>query len=142
MLIQNTIILWCERYLVAMKLRYARHTNKLEDLKTFYTQVLGLEVLGHFENHNRYDGIFLGFPDLDWHLEFTQSNQMADHQPDADDLLVLYFQSHEKIQAIIEKAQAQGIEPTPSQNPYWQKNGTELKDPDGYGVMLTLEKRN
>lgn len=35
-----------------MTFRFARHTNDLEQLKSFYTSVLGLELIGGFENHN------------------------------------------------------------------------------------------
>ena len=56
-----------------MTFRYARHTNNLEQLKSFYIDVLGLELLGGFENHDGYDGAFIGKQDENWHLEFTQS---------------------------------------------------------------------
>jgi catechol 2,3-dioxygenase-like lactoylglutathione lyase family enzyme len=48
-----------------MKFRVARHTNDLDKIKTFYTTVLGFEVLGSFEDHDSYDGLFLGKPNLD-----------------------------------------------------------------------------
>ncbi len=43
-----------------MKFRYARHTDDIKPLINFYTQVIGLEVIGSFENHANYDGVFLG----------------------------------------------------------------------------------
>jgi hypothetical protein len=43
-----------------MTFRFARHTNNLEQLKSFYIYILGLELLGGFENHNGYDGVFIG----------------------------------------------------------------------------------
>lgn len=61
-----------------MTFRFARHTNNLEQLKTFYIDVLGLELLGSFENHNGYDGIFLGNQNENWHLEFTKSDAVVD----------------------------------------------------------------
>ncbi|MFN4152491.1 MAG: VOC family protein, partial [Candidatus Sericytochromatia bacterium] len=73
-----------------MKFRIARHTNNLEPLINFYTNYLGLELLGRFKNHSSYDGIFLGKKDLDWHLEFTMSDEKANHIFDEDDLLVFY----------------------------------------------------
>jgi len=42
--------------------------------------------LGGFENHNNYDGIFIGKPELDWHFEFTKSDKKADHFSDEDDI--------------------------------------------------------
>ena len=60
-----------------MDFRFARHTNNLENLKLFYIHILGFELLGGFENHNDYNGIFIGKPNEDWHLEFTQSNEIV-----------------------------------------------------------------
>jgi catechol 2,3-dioxygenase-like lactoylglutathione lyase family enzyme len=69
-----------------MKFRVARHTNDLDKIKTFYTTVLGFEVLGSFENHDSYDGLFLGKPNLDWHLEFTKSDETVDFNYNEDDI--------------------------------------------------------
>jgi len=71
-----------------MKLRVARHTNNIEAIENFYCKIIGLDNLGGFQNHDGYDGLFLGKRGLDWHLEFTKSNQPSVHQPDEDDLLV------------------------------------------------------
>ena len=42
-----------------MTFRFARHTNDLEQIKSFYIAILGFELLGTFENHNGYDGVFI-----------------------------------------------------------------------------------
>ena len=78
-----------------MKFRYARHTNNLKVLSEFYTNVLGLEKLGGFKNHSNYNGVFLGLPNKDWHIEFTESDEKAEHNPDEDDLLVFYMSIEE-----------------------------------------------
>lgn len=62
-----------------MIFRNARHTNQLESLVDFYSKIIGLEVLGRFENHSGYDGVFLGYLSADWHLEFTQSSEQVEH---------------------------------------------------------------
>ena len=62
-----------------MTLRFARHTNDLEAIKSFYITILDFELLGSFENHNNYNGVFLGFQNADWHLEFTVSNEKTNH---------------------------------------------------------------
>lgn len=123
-----------------MKLRYARHTNGLIPIIKFYTQVIGLEILGQFENHSNYDGVFLGFPKMDWHLEFTKSNEPTSHKPDNDDVLVFYFKTQKEISTIILNAELLGFHPVTSKNPYWKINGIEIKDPDGFGVILALSK--
>jgi catechol 2,3-dioxygenase-like lactoylglutathione lyase family enzyme len=122
-----------------MKFRYARHTNNFKALTSFYTNVIGLEVLASFENHDNYNGVFLGKPNMDWHIEFTESDEKADHHPDEDDLLVFYLSEEEleKVKANIEKCNLTIVK---SKNPYWQKHGIEIKDPDGFGVVLSLVK--
>lgn len=122
-----------------MKFRYARHTNNLNALTRFYTEVIGLELLGTFENHDNYNGIFLGYPSNDWHLEFTQSNTPAQHSPDEDDLLVFYVSSREEVDAIQKDAAREGSPTVVSKNPYWQQHGVQINDPDGYGVIVTVK---
>ena len=121
-----------------MEFRCARHTQKIESLIYFYTSVLNFEILGKFKNHNGYDGVFLGLPNQDWHLEFTYSNHKANHHSDIDDLIVFYLDSEEEIKTIIDRAQQADILPITSQNPYWNVNGIELTDLDGFGVILTI----
>lgn len=94
-------------------------------------------MLGSFEEHSNYNGVFLGFPNSDWHLEFTESNEKADHRSDEDDLLVFYLDSTEELKTIATKAQEAGLKLQTSKNPYWQKHGIELLDPDGFGVVLS-----
>jgi hypothetical protein len=76
-----------------MKFRIARHTTALNPIVRFYRDLLGLDVLGDFNNHNGYDGVFIGLPGADWHLEFTVSEEAPSHHPDNDDLLVLYLKN-------------------------------------------------
>jgi len=124
-----------------MKFRYARHTNNLNALTEFYTNVLGLEILGSFENHSNYNGIFIGVPGLNWHIEFTESHEEADHNPDDDDLIVFYLKSKEELDLIREKIAHFKVPIVKSKNPYWQTNGIEIRDPDNFGIILTIEKK-
>ncbi len=125
-----------------MKFRYARHTDNLPLLVNFYTKVAGLEVLGHFANHDHYNGVFLGRPNADWHLEFTESNTKAHHHPDDDDLLVFYLSSTAELNTLKKRLATLGIPLVKSKNPYWQKNGLEITDPDGYGVIFTVSPQH
>lgn len=84
-----------------MRFRVARHTNNIDSIINFYRNILGLEILGEFKNHDNYDGVFLGFKNKDWHLEFTVSDEKPIHNFDDDDLLVFYCDSQDEYQVII-----------------------------------------
>ena len=124
-----------------MKFRSARHTHVLQPIIDFYVQIIGLEVLGKFENHQGYDGVFIGLPDAlkspnGWHLEFTVSWEPPLHRPDEDDLLVFYPETSEEFEAIIARAKFANIKSFRTKNPYWRKNGVAMLDPDGFGVVI------
>lgn len=120
-----------------MKFRVARHTNNLEEIKAFYTNVLYFEVLGTFENHDGYDGIFIGKPGLDWHLEFTQSNENAVHIFDEDDILVFYPTTNMEYNNLMESINRNKIDFVASKNSYWNENGKMILDPDGYRIIVS-----
>ena len=120
-----------------MTFRYARHTNNLEQLKSFYIDVLGLELLGGFENHNGYDGVFIGKQEENWHLEFTQSDELSKHTFDADDLLVFYPNSKLEFELLQERLSLHAIPFVVSKNPYWNENGIQFLDPDGFGIVIS-----
>ncbi|RXK82919.1 VOC family protein [Filimonas effusa] len=123
-----------------MILRVARHTMSLQPIITFYTNLLGLEIIGDFKNHQNYDGVFLGLKDAGWHLEFTVSNEPPVHTVDEDDLLVFYADNYEAYLDLLKRAaelQIPGVKP---KNPYWLANGTTLLDPDGYRIVITYKK--
>lgn len=120
-----------------MKLRVARHTDDLEKIKTFYTNVLGFEILGSFENHDNYDGIFVGKPNLDWHFEFTKSDKKANHFSDEHDIFVLYPETITEYNNLIAKIINSNISIITSANPYWNTNGKLLLDPDGFRIIIS-----
>ena len=121
-----------------MKFRIARHTDNFLPIITFYTEILGLELLGSFENHNNYDGIFIGKRGADWHLEFTKSAENATHSFDEDDLLVFYIDTKSEYQAILNRFAENKVEIQQAKNPYWNENGTLVLDPDGYGIVISF----
>jgi extradiol dioxygenase family protein len=123
-----------------MIFRIARHTNTIEKIRTFYTEVIGLEVLGSFNDHEGYDGIFLGKKDLDWHLEFTSSDTVAKQIWDEDDFLVFYPKSVEEYESILKNIERQKVHVHVPKNPYWIENGILLRDPDDYGVIVSSLK--
>ncbi|KAF2513853.1 VOC family protein [Flavobacterium foetidum] len=123
-----------------MVLRVARHTDNLDEIEKFYVQILGFERLGSFENHDNYDGIFIGKPDLDWHFEFTKSKTKANHIFDEDDVIVLYPKEILEYNHLIDNILRNNISTISSVNPYWNENGTMIQDPDGYRIVISSLK--
>lgn len=123
-----------------MILRVARHTNNLQAITKFYTDIIGLHILGSFNNHAGYNGIFLGKEKWNWHLELTESGEKSAAVPDADDLLVFYPSTQLEYDAIMQRIEAGGIEKLVARNPYWRENGVLVRDMDGFGVMISHNK--
>lgn len=98
---------------------------------------MNLQVLGEFKDHDHYDGIFIGLEAENWHLEFTKSNEVADHKFDEDDLFVFYPESQTEMDKIIANIEKYGINKHIPQNPYWQVNGIQINDPDGHGIIIS-----
>ncbi len=120
-----------------MKFRYARHTKNLEKLEKFYIEILNFKKLGGFENHNGYDGIFLGKENLDWHLEFTFSEDLSESKFDEDDLLVFYPKNKDEFLKILENIKQLKVKTYEPKNPYWKENGFLIKDPDDFGIIIS-----
>ena len=120
-----------------MTFRFARHTNNLEQLKSFYIDVLGLELLGGFENHEGYDGVFIGKPNENWHLEFTKSDEIVTFNFGEEDILVFYPNTKLEFELIQDRIESNSIKFIDSKNPYWNENGKMILDPDGYRVVIS-----
>jgi catechol 2,3-dioxygenase-like lactoylglutathione lyase family enzyme len=116
-----------------MQLRFARHTNRLEEVVRFYRDGLGLPEIGRFADHEGYDGVFLAVPGTDAHLEFTSGGQHAPSAPNPEILLVLYLGSQDAVAVARERA---GAEPVEQANPYWRQHGVTISDPDGFRIVL------
>lgn len=120
-----------------MELRVARHTNNLQPLIKFYSEVFGLEVLGSFQSHDSYNGVFLGKVGLNWHLEFTSSEEQIDPHFGEDDLLVFYPKTVEDYQRFIQNIEQHQIQQLTPKNPYWEHSGIMIADPDGYRIIIS-----
>jgi len=120
-----------------MFLRVARHTNDLEIIENFYVDILGFERLGGFQNHNNYDGVFIGKPGLDWHFEFTQSKIKANHTFDEDDVIVLYPKTISDYNDLTKKLLQYSVSIINAINPFWNENGQMFQDPDGYRIVIS-----
>jgi hypothetical protein len=118
-------------------LRVARPTDRPGEVVRFYSDGLGLTVLGSFEDHDGFDGVILGHPGAAWHLEFTRKRgHRAGRAPTRDNLLVLYLPDAGQWRKAVERMRSAGYEPVPSFNPYWDRLGRTFEDPEGYRVVL------
>ncbi len=120
-----------------MTLRVARHTNDLEKVETFYVNILGFERLGGFQNHNNYDGVFIGKSGMDWHFEFTTSETKANHTFDEDDVTVIYPETVLEYNRFINNLLENNISFITSKNPFWNENGKMFLDPDGFRIVIS-----
>ena len=119
------------------KVRVARPTDQLEQVVTFYSAGVGLEILGSFEDHDGFDGVILGLADMSYHLEFTRKpGTVAGRAPTLDNLLVFYFPDVNDWNAAIKRMTDAGYRAATSFNPYWDRHGRTFEDPDGYRVVL------
>ena len=116
--------------------RFARPTDRLDDLLRFYEQGLGLLRVDSFEDHAGYSGVMLGLPGEDVHLELTTHADGSDGPaPTHDNLLVLYLRDRGVIASAEERLRALGHDPVEPENPYWNDDLT-FEDPDGWRVVL------
>jgi catechol 2,3-dioxygenase-like lactoylglutathione lyase family enzyme len=120
------------------QVRVARPTDRLAEVEEFYVRHLGLPVLYRFENHAGYDGVMLGLPGTNYHLEFTTHVDGSPcPAPTADNLLVLYFHGDARMYEAVERLATAGHEPVAAENPYWDGVGAlTFEDPDGWRVVL------
>ena len=74
------------------QLRIARPVTSLERSAVMYARGLGLRELGRFEDHQGFDGVMLGLPELPYHFELTRCRtHPVAPAPTAEDLVVLYL---------------------------------------------------
>lgn len=119
------------------KLRVARPTDNLELVVQFYRDGLGMQVLGHFEDHDGFDGVMLGAENAPYHFEFTRKKgHTAGRAPTQDNLLVFYLPDSDEFKQAVDQLLSAGYNAVPSFNAYWDHNGCTFEDPDGYRVVL------
>ena len=118
-------------------MRIARPATDLARTKTMYCDGLGFEVLASFQDHEGFDGLILGEPAADCHLEFTVCrNHPIAPSTTPEDLLVLYVPTRSEWEQRCALAVASGFVQVASFNPYWDVHGRTYTDHDGYRVVL------
>lgn len=124
-------------HLPVYSVRIARHTHQFQKIVEFYRDLIGLPEIGSFSEHDRYDGIMLGLPGQEYHLEFTtHPDSTPASSPSRDNLLVFYINNQKAIAQIVERLREGGYRPVKPENPYWAKGGVTFEDPDGWGVVF------
>jgi catechol 2,3-dioxygenase-like lactoylglutathione lyase family enzyme len=124
------------------QVRVARPTDRLGEVERFYSEHLGLPVIYRFENHAGYDGVMLGMPGTDYHLEFTSHIDGSPcPAPSNENLLVFYFHNDAQMYDVVERLAAGGHEPVDAENPYWATVGAlTYEDPDRWRVVLVPKR--
>ena len=119
------------------RLRIARPTNRLDLIAQMYCKGLDFDVLGHFKDHQGFDGVIVGHPNHAYHLEFTHHRgTTVPDAPTADNLLVFYISDETEWRAACTKMELAGFLVVVSYNPYWDQHGKTFADLDGYRVVL------
>src|SRR5258706_16173301 len=116
-----------------MQVRIARQTRQLDDVAAFYRDGLGLMEVDRFVDHDGYSGVMLDLPGTGTHLEFTTTEHVVPPAAHIEDLLVLYLGSRHEVDRLVAQS---GVSPVPSANPYWDRVGVTITDPDGFRVVL------
>ena len=121
-------------------LRIARPVTDVTRAANMYCQGLTLQVLSSFQDHDGFDGVMVGVPTADYHLEFTRHRRHPlIPRPTAEDLLVIYYPLESDWRVACTAMAAAGFEVASSCNPYWNVRGRTYADPDGYRIVLQQE---
>ncbi|MHA2099251.1 MAG: VOC family protein [Candidatus Kariarchaeaceae archaeon] len=125
------------QYLPVQQVRIARQTDKIDEMKKFYIEGLGLQKIMEFEGHQGYNGIMVGLPGVNYHLEFiSHIGGSPGDAPSKENLLVLYFNDAQTVTAIAERLTEMGYNEVKPENPYWENISITITDPDGWRVVL------
>jgi catechol 2,3-dioxygenase-like lactoylglutathione lyase family enzyme len=120
-------------------LRIARPTRDLERAEKFWVQGLGMSVLYRAgpDAEGGHALLMAGWPGAAWHLELVGDPEaQVPPTPTEEDLLVLYLGVRAS-DALIERLVRAGGKVVPARNPYWDRWGVTIVDPDGYRLVLS-----
>jgi catechol 2,3-dioxygenase-like lactoylglutathione lyase family enzyme len=123
----------------ASHLRIARPSHDLQASERFWVEGLGLEVL--FRADDSAEGghalLMVGWPGAAWHLELVgDPDGQTPASPTEEDLLVLYVNGEVDENLVRRLVEAGGTR-VASRNPYWDRWGVTIADPDGYRLVLS-----
>jgi catechol 2,3-dioxygenase-like lactoylglutathione lyase family enzyme len=82
--------------------------------------------------------LMLGLPDAAWHLELVhEASAPVEPRPTEEDLLVVCL-AGEVDDALLNRLEDYGGRRVESPNPYWNRWGATIEDPDGYRLVLSV----
>jgi len=117
--------------------RVARPVTDLLRSAEMYQAGLDLVRLGHFDDHEGFDGVMLGVPGEGFHFEFTYCRtHPVRPTPTAEDLFVFYVPDRSLWESRCKAMLGAGFAEVRSLNPYWDREGQTFEDPDGYRVVI------
>jgi catechol 2,3-dioxygenase-like lactoylglutathione lyase family enzyme len=120
-------------------LRIARPSRDLAAAERFWVDGLGLEVLFRTDESAEGDHALLmvGWPGAAWHLELVgDPSGETPAAPTEEDLLVLYVDG-EVDEELVGRLTSTGGTRVAARNPYWDRWGITIADPDGYRLVLS-----
>jgi catechol 2,3-dioxygenase-like lactoylglutathione lyase family enzyme len=127
------------RPLPSSHLRIARPSRDLRATERFWVDGLGLDVLYRADSsaEGGHALLMAGWPGAAWHLEFVDDRAgETPAAPTEEDLLVLYLDGDVDEGTVNCLVDAGGTR-VASRNPYWDRGGVTIVDPDGYRLVLT-----
>lgn len=123
----------------SLPIRIARPCRDLPAAERFWVKGAGLRVLWRTDEPVGADEhalLMVGAPGAAWHLELLVDPEAADaSKPSEEDLLVLYLgqpPSEELLQRLVDH----GGRRVRARNPYWDRWGVTVVDPEGYRLVL------
>lgn len=117
--------------------RVARPVSDLARSDAMYQAGLGLVRVGHFDDHDGFDGVMLGLPGAGYHLEFTYCRpHPVAPAPTLEDLLVFYLPNRDAWESRCQAMLDAGFKRVSSLSPYWEQDGRTFEDHDGYRVVI------
>ena len=125
--------------LATIPIRVARPSRDLAAARSFWVDGLGLSVLWQTgpEAEGGHSLLMVGAPGAAWHMELVEDEAAhAASHPSPEDLLVLYL-GHAPDDAVIDRLLSRGGVRVTSPNPYWERFGVTIMDPDGYRLVLS-----
>lgn len=118
-------------------MRVARPTVDIERSITFWTRVVGFEVLSQFKDHAGYDGAIMGYPSAAWELEVTRHSSGSPLPTPTDEDIITLYVAADAADTIKTRMRNEEILPFEHPNSYWKSMGAEsYTDPDGYTLII------